>query len=161
VRLLLEWSSQAGGLYTVADQSAAEIQRRYFAETAIGSGARRVSEIAGRLGRPATSMARPLERLVAMDLVRREVPFGETEKKGRRSLYKIDDPFFRLWFRIVAPHRGLLAASPRPARLEVLRRLWSGLAAQAWEELGRWRLPFLPASTRLAEAGPWGPAARW
>ena len=128
---------------------------------AIGAGAHRVSEIAGRLGRPATSMARPLERLVAMDLVRREVPFGETEKKGRRSLYKIDDPFFRLWFRIVAPHRGLLAASPRPARLELLRRHWSGLAAQAWEELCRRRLPFLPPSSRLAEAGPWGPAARW
>ena len=32
-RLLLAWSSQAGGLYTVADQSAAEIQRRYLAET--------------------------------------------------------------------------------------------------------------------------------
>src|SRR6202035_720700 len=31
-RLLLEWSRRHGGLYTVADQSAAEIQRRYFAE---------------------------------------------------------------------------------------------------------------------------------
>lgn len=31
-RLLLEWSRRHGGLYTVADQSAPEIQRRYFAE---------------------------------------------------------------------------------------------------------------------------------
>ncbi len=31
-RLLLEWSARHGGLYTVADQSAAQIQRRYFAE---------------------------------------------------------------------------------------------------------------------------------
>ena len=31
-RLLLEWSREAGGLYTVADQSASDIQRRYFAE---------------------------------------------------------------------------------------------------------------------------------
>lgn len=30
-RLLLEWLSGTGGLYTVADQSAPEIQRRYFA----------------------------------------------------------------------------------------------------------------------------------
>ena len=31
-RLLLEWSARHGGLYTVADQSSAEIQRRYLAE---------------------------------------------------------------------------------------------------------------------------------
>src|SRR5688500_11465761 len=31
-RLLLEWSARHGGSYSVADQSAAAIQRRYFAE---------------------------------------------------------------------------------------------------------------------------------
>jgi len=31
IRLLLEWSRQHGGLYTVAEQSAAEVQRRDFA----------------------------------------------------------------------------------------------------------------------------------
>jgi AAA+ ATPase superfamily predicted ATPase len=30
-RLLLQWCKQHGGMYTVADQSAAPIQRRYFA----------------------------------------------------------------------------------------------------------------------------------
>ena len=128
---------------------------------AIGAGGHRVSEIAGRLGRPATSMARPLDRLVGMGLVRRDVPFGESEKKSRRSLYEIDDPFIRLWFRVVAPHRGLLAGGSRSARVELLRRFWSGLAAQAWEELCRRRLPFLSAPRPLARAGPWEPAARW
>lgn len=27
-----EWSKKAGGMYTVADQSVGEVQRRYFAE---------------------------------------------------------------------------------------------------------------------------------
>jgi AAA+ ATPase superfamily predicted ATPase len=54
---------------------------------AIGAGAHRVSEIAERLGRPATSMARPLDRLVSLGLVRRELPFGEDEKASKaRSL---------------------------------------------------------------------------
>ncbi len=124
---------------------------------AIGAGAHRVSEIGGRLGRPATSMSRPLERLVEMGLVRREVPFGELEKKTKRALYKIADPFSRLWFRVVAPHRGALAASPRAVRRQLLERFWRNLVAQAWEELCRLRLP------RLAEiaGGPWGPASRW
>jgi uncharacterized protein len=128
---------------------------------AIGAGAHRVSEIGGRVGRPATSMSRPLERLIEMDLVRREVPFGEPEKQSRRSLYKIDDPFFRLWFRVVAPHRGQLASSTVETRLRLLERFWSGLVAQAWEDLCRKRLPFLDPSTDLGKQGPWLPGARW
>jgi uncharacterized protein len=128
---------------------------------AIGGGAHRVSEIAGRLGRPATSMSRPLDRLLGMGLVRREVPFGELEKTSRRSLYKIDDPFFRLWFRVVAPHRGQLASGTRQTRAQLLARFWGALVAQAWEDLCRQRLPRLPESSRLAALGPWGPVSRW
>jgi uncharacterized protein len=128
---------------------------------AIGMGAHRVSEIAGRLGRPATSMARPLERLVSMGLVRREVPFGESAKASRRSLYRIDDPFFRLWFRVVAPKRGLLAAGSKASRLALLDRQWAGLVAQAWEELCRLRLPAVADGTPLGRLGPWEPASRW
>jgi uncharacterized protein len=128
---------------------------------AIGAGVHRVSEIAGRLGRPATSMSRPLDRLLGMGLVRREVPFGELEKASRRSLYKIGDPFFRLWFRVVAPHRGPLASGLRQVRLRLLARFWNDLAADAWEELCRQQVPHLSATTPTGRRGPWGPAARW
>lgn len=128
---------------------------------AIGMGANRVSEIAGRLGRPATSMSRPLDRLIGMGLVRREVPFGEPEKASRRSLYKIDDPFFRLWFRVVAPHRGQLASGTRRARVQLLARFWEALLAQAWEDLCRQCIPRLSETSRLGSEGPWGPASRW
>jgi AAA+ ATPase superfamily predicted ATPase len=128
---------------------------------AIGAGAHRVSEIAGRLGRPATSMSRPLDRLLGMGLIRREIPFGELEKTSRRSLYKIADPFFRLWFRVVAPYRGPLASGSRQVRLRLLARFWDELAAQAWEDLCRQQIPHLPSSTLLGRHGPWGPATRW
>lgn len=118
----------------------------------IGAGAHRVSEIAGRLGRQATSMARPLERLLGMGLIRREVPFGENEKESRRSLYKIDDPFSRLWFRVVAPHRALLTAGTAASRQALLDRYWEELAAQAFEELCRRLLPL---------QGGWNVASRW
>ena len=57
-----------------------------------------------------------------MGLVRRETPFGSDPRSGKRSLYRIDDPFLRLWFRVVAPHRGALAAAPRETRLHYWRR---------------------------------------
>ena len=128
---------------------------------AIGAGAHRVSEIAGRLGRPATSLSRPLDRLVHMRIVRREVPFGEAERKSKRSLYRIDDPFFRLWFRVVAPHRGALAAGTPRARAQLLGRHWAGLAAAAWEDLCRMQVPRLGARTSLGRLGAWGPVRRW
>lgn len=117
---------------------------------AIGTGVHRVSEIAGRMGRPATSLSRPLDRLVEMGLVRREVPFGE--RGSKRTLYRIADPFFRLWFRVVAPQRGPLATMTLPARRALLARHWPGLEAQAWEELAR---------AHVGQLGPWGEASRW
>ncbi|HXV59772.1 MAG TPA: ATP-binding protein [Vicinamibacteria bacterium] len=128
---------------------------------AIGNGANRVSEIAARVGRPATSISRPLERLVSMGLVRRETPFGEPEKTSRRSLYKIDDPFFRLWFRVVASHRGQLASGSSSSRLELIERFWDHLAAAAWEDMCRLRLPKMVGDTYLGSRGPWGPVSRW
>ncbi len=128
---------------------------------AIGAGVHRVSEIAGRLGRPATSMARPLERLLGLGLVRREVPYGESEKVTKRALYKIEDPFFRLWFRVVAPHRAQLASGTGETRRQILERFWEGLRSEAWEELCRKSLPVLTAGSAIAGLGPWGTASRW
>ncbi|HEY3354164.1 MAG TPA: ATP-binding protein [Polyangia bacterium] len=128
---------------------------------AIGAGAHRVSEIGARVGRPATSLSRPLERLVAMGLVRRETPFGEPERGTRRSLYQISDPFFRLWFRVVAPHRALLSTASAAVRAELLGRYWPALCATAWEDLCRARLGDARAASVLARLGPWGAARRW
>lgn len=127
---------------------------------AIGMGAHRVSEIAGRIGRPATSMARPLARLQGLGLVRRETPFGESERESRRALYRIDDPLVRLWFGVVAPHRAALTSGSRADRLRILARSWPGLLAAAWEDVVRLRLPRVQEGA-LADAGPWSTAQRW
>jgi AAA+ ATPase superfamily predicted ATPase len=54
--------------------------------TLIGQGCHRLSEIAGRLGKPATSLSRPLERLLELGLVRRDLPFGASPRDSKRSL---------------------------------------------------------------------------
>lgn len=128
---------------------------------AIGAGAHRVSEIAGRLGRPATSMARPLERLLGLGLIRREAPFGDSAKGTKRAIYKIADPFTRLWFRVVAPYRAQLASGSTAARRQLLARFWDSLRAEAWEDLCRLLVPRVSEETPLGALGPWGPASRW
>ncbi|MDE0061977.1 MAG: ATP-binding protein [Gammaproteobacteria bacterium] len=128
----------------------------------IGAGAHRASEIGGRLGKPVSSLARPLATLVAMNLVRRETPFGSDPKSGKRSLYRIDDPFLRLWFRVVASRRAMLAEAPAETRLAQWYRHRPGLEAMAWEELCRMSVPLLHrADNALARFGPWLPAQRY
>lgn len=144
-RLLLEESPPAVELRPVLD--------------AIGAGAHRLSEIAGRLGRPATSLGHALDRLTGMDLIRREVPYGESAKGGKRSLYKIDDPFMRLWFRVVAPNRAALTAGTPASRAQVLGEHWHLLLGQAWEELCRRGVPTIRGA--LARLGPWRPPSRY
>lgn len=125
----------------------------------IGAGAHRLSEIAGRLGRPATSLGHPLDRLTGMGFVRRETPYGESAKGGKRSLYKIEDPFLRMWFRVVAPNRAALTAGTLASRAAILDEHWHALLGQAWEELCRAGLPTIRGA--LARRGPWRPPSRF
>ena len=128
----------------------------------IGNGAHRVSEIAGRLGRAASSLAAPLATLGELDLVRREIPFGSDPKSGKRSLYQIADPFLRLWFRVVAPNRSLLADAPRETRLMCWQRHRLRLEAYAWEELCRSAVPQLHrTSPVVSRLGPFTEARRY
>ncbi len=127
---------------------------------AIGGGAHRVSEIAGRLNQPATSLGRPLARLAELGLIDRQQPFGEAERGGKRTLYRISDPFFRFWFRVVAPHRAVLTTAASRVRMDLWRRARTTLFSETWESLCRQSVPRL-AVEPLAQLGPWGPVARY
>ncbi|MDE0623028.1 MAG: hypothetical protein OXH83_15300, partial [Bryobacterales bacterium] len=128
----------------------------------VGSGARRLGEIAGRLDRPATSLARPIAALMEMGFICRELPFGSDPHSGKRSLYRIGDPFLRMWFRVVAPHRAALTASPPESRLRYWHRYKRDLEAVAWQELCSAAVPRLHESDHpIAGFGPFEPAQRF
>ncbi len=122
----------------------------------IGQGCHRVSEIGGRLGKPATSLTRPLNRLMEMDLVTREVPFGASQRGSKRTLYRISDPFLRFWFRCVEPNRSRLGARQlETVEREIVREVDHHIAS-VWEDLARTSVPFLNV-----HGGRWGTANRW
>jgi AAA+ ATPase superfamily predicted ATPase len=129
---------------------------------AIGLGAHRVSEIAARVGEPATSMSRPLQRLMELGLIQRETPFGTPSSAAKRSLYKIADPFCRMWFRVVAQNRGVLADASAQARQKFWGEAKSALVSVAWEELCRqWVTLGAVNHPAFHEAGHWEPALRF
>ncbi|MEM6396904.1 MAG: ATP-binding protein [Bacteroidota bacterium] len=69
----------------------------------IAQGANKLSEIGGRLNRPATDLNRPLNRLIGLGYLKRDRPFGAKAKDKKRNLYKVSDPFMRFYFRYIFP----------------------------------------------------------
>jgi AAA+ ATPase superfamily predicted ATPase len=73
---------------------------------AVGRGAHKPSEIAGRLATPQTSLSRLLQVLLDARLLTRELPFGESVRTTKRTLYRLGDPTLRFWFQVYSPHRS-------------------------------------------------------
>lgn len=119
----------------------------------IGQGCHRSSEIASRLGRPATSLTRPLALLVDIGLVRRELPFGEHPRRSKRTRYKIGDPFLRYWYRFVDPNRSLLEARQLDVQTETA---WRAHLSEIWEEIVRTSIPHVSIDHMR-----WQPAQAW
>jgi len=72
---------------------------------AIGRGAERPSEMAARLGTAQTNLPRLLQQLLDASVLERSLPFGESPRSTKRTLYRIQDPALRFWFRVYSPQR--------------------------------------------------------
>ena len=107
---------------------------------AIGLGAHRPSELAGRLGTPATSLSKPLRHLVELGLVRRDAPYdfrkGIPSRSARSSLYALADPFLSMWYRCVHPYLSGLELEAPVARRRA-QEAWRHHVGAVWEELVR------------------------
>lgn len=145
-RLLVEEVPPATGLRPLLD--------------AVGAGAHRLSEVAGRIGVPATGLSRQLQRLQDLGLLRREQPFGTAERGGKRSLYRIGDPLVRTWFRLVAPQRAALAVAGTATRRALWGRHRTALVVEAWEDLCRSAVPHL-SGVESGGSSAWQPAQRY
>ncbi len=122
----------------------------------VGGGCNRISEIASRLEKPVTSLTRPLSRLLEIGLVSRELPFGTPSRSGKKSLYRIRDPFLAFWFRFVEPNRSRLEAGSLEAVAVEIEKTIAIHQGAIWETLVRDSVPLLPI-----EKISWHPARRW
>ena len=75
--------------------------------TAIAQGASRMSEIATKVGESTSVCAVYLKNLIALGLLKREIPYGE--KGSRKTIYAIDDHMFRFWYRFIPENASIIA----------------------------------------------------
>jgi len=109
----------------------------------IGAGCHRLSEIAGRLGKPATQLSRLLGFLTDLGYIRREIPFGESIKATKKSLYKIDDPFLNFYFRYLVPNKSRLEYGLVDQVWKEISDGYDQYLSGIWEELCRKSIPFI------------------
>jgi AAA+ ATPase superfamily predicted ATPase len=102
---------------------------------AVGRGAERPSEIAGRLGTAQTNLSRLFQQLLDASVLERETPFGESIRSTKKTRYRIQDPVLRFWFRVYSPHRSRWRAYDHQQK----RRLLSEHAATVFEDFCRQR----------------------
>jgi len=122
----------------------------------VARGSHRLSEIAARIEKPSTSLVRPMQRLLELGLIHRDVPFGSTIRDTKRTLYKVADPFLRYWFRYVEPAWSRLEARQVEAVSTDIGRSFGHHVAGVWEDLARSSVAHLPAFGHT-----WRPASRW
>ena len=133
-----------------------EVARASSILALVGQGTCRVSEIGGRIGVPAPSLSRPIARLVELDLLRRETPWGAPPRRTKRSVYHVADPLLRFWYRFVDPNRSRLEAGQRGPVLADVRAAWPLHLGPVWEELARECV-----ARREVLGTRWLPAGRW
>lgn len=122
----------------------------------VGAGCHRMSEIAARMGKPAGALTRPLANLIELGYLRKDVPFGESERSSKRTLYRIDEPFVAFWYRFVQPARSMLERDLLGPVETGLGKAFPQHCAEAWEALARDSVPWLSIGGVA-----WGPASRW
>jgi len=122
----------------------------------IANGCHRLSEIASRVGKPASSLTRPLANLIELGYVKRELPFGENIRSTKRSLYKLDDPFLLFWYRFVQKYKSILEQDLIEEIFEEFKQEFPLHVSVVWEQLARKSVSRLKIENRI-----WKPAGRW
>ena len=108
------------------------------------------------MGRPATDMTRPLQRLVELGLIAKDTPFG-ADGNGKKSFYRITDPFLDFWYRFVQPNLSRQDFLEKPEERARFEQPFSAYLGEVWERLVRDTL----AKRGLSDVGMVRNVARW
>ena len=107
---------------------------------AIGSGHHSLSEIANAALVGRTHLSAYLARLQELRLVERRLPVTippARRRRARRGRYHLRDPYFRFYFRFIAPYRDELTYRPERVLPLIRKGRRSFVGQTAFEELSR------------------------
>lgn len=124
--------------------------------TALGGGNEKFSSLALVIGKKTTDLTQPLRNLQEMSYVSKEVPFGENEKKSKKTLYHFADPFMAFYYKYVAPNKSYLALGRPEKILNRIQKDFNSHVGGLWETICRQAV-----SLNDLFGSEWGVASRW
>lgn len=106
---------------------------------AIAAGNRKLSQIAGCMEVRSTDLTKPLQTLIGLDILEREVPITEEKPdSSKKGLYRIKDNFLAFWFRFVYPYRSLIESGhPEAVMGRIKKSLTDSHTAFVYEDVCR------------------------
>lgn len=103
--------------------------------TAIAGGNTKVVEIANKSGIRVQDINKYLKVLIRLGIVKKEIPV--TEKKGKKSIYSIDDNFFDFYFSFSEPHKSDLEIGEMKNIEDDLKNKFTSFVGKKFEKLIR------------------------
>ena len=76
--------------------------------TAVAEGASKLHEISSKVGMESGPCSKYLSVLMELGILKKETPI--TEKPGKKTIYLIEDNFFRFWYRFVPQNLSLISS---------------------------------------------------
>jgi AAA+ ATPase superfamily predicted ATPase len=129
---------------------------RYFSILeAIAGGASGRNEIAGATGIAYNQLSMYLDRLSRLRLLERRVPVTERPERSKRSRYRLQDPFFRFWFRFMYGSSDRYTAYGDGAYKRLIEPEMADFVAPAFEDLCCRALWLLYDGYPVVDVGQW------
>ena len=107
----------------------------------VGTGSNRLSEIAGKLNKPSTQLSRPIDNLIQLGYLKRDIPFGESPKNSKKGIYRISDPFMNFYFTFLVPNASRLELGLAEQVYSVFESRKANYVSAEWENLCRKSVP--------------------
>ncbi len=125
--------------------------------TAIANGSSRMNEISNKIDEDTSVCSAYIKNLIALGIVRKESPYGE--KSNRRTIYSIEDPMFRFWYRFVPENTSLISRGATDLAYQRIAPEISFYMGGVFEEICRqylWRLLLEgKCSVNFSDLGRW------
>lgn len=116
-----------------------------------------MAEISTKVGEDTSVCAAYLKNLTGLGLIRKETPYGE--KASRKSLYVIDDPMYRFWYRFIPENSSIIARGAADLAYRRIEPFLPEYMGQVFEEICKqylWKLLLDGRSpVEFAELGRW------
>jgi AAA+ ATPase superfamily predicted ATPase len=91
-----------------------------------------------------------------MAYIRKEIPFGESHKKSKRGIYRINDPMMDFYYTFIIPNMSSLGRGRKNMVMEDIEKDLPSYVARHWEHLCREAV-----SGNKLYGYRWGEASRW